>query len=63
MSSTLIGACVLAAQLFVLVCTDAERTQEPYLRNLPEGHGAHCYVGRGLYAMQLKHWLRSRIFW
>lgn len=36
----------------------ADRCMESYMRGLPDGHGAHCYVGRGLFAMQLKHWFR-----
>jgi hypothetical protein len=34
-------------------CTDTFQT---YLDQLPRSHGAHAYLGRGLYALQLRIW-------
>ena len=30
-----------------------------YFARLPNGHGAHCFVGRGLYLLQIRQWLRA----
>lgn len=30
-----------------------------YFQNLPNGHGAHCFLGRGLYMLQICQWLRQ----
>ena len=32
---------------------------DSYFAALPNGHGAHCYVGRGLYLLQLQQWLKA----
>ena len=47
-------------------CTDAcddrwrsdTRFQEAYLGMMPMGHGSHSYIGRGMYASQLRLWFR-----
>ena len=38
-------------------CTDTEFEDE-YLGKMPIGHGSHSYLGRGIYAPQLRLWLR-----
>ena len=47
---------------FTDVCDDRWRTdarfQDGYLGKMPMGHGSHSYVGRGVYAAQLRLWLR-----
>jgi len=35
---------------------NAKVFEDEYLSKLPQGHGSHSYVGRGLYALQLKRW-------
>ena len=35
-----------------------DAAQARYFDARPNGHGAHSYVGRGLYALQLRLWLR-----
>lgn len=32
---------------------------DAYFADLPNGHGAHCYVGRGMYMLQIQQWLRA----
>ena len=38
---------------------DLDMFDQQYLRSLPYGHGAHSYVGRGLYAPLLQTWFRA----
>jgi len=37
---------------------DSQTFEDKYLVNTPTGHGSHSYVGRGLYALQLKQWFK-----
>ena len=37
---------------------DSQVFEDKYLSGLPQSHGSHSYVGRGLYALQLKQWFK-----
>jgi len=37
---------------------DSDVFEREYLAHTPMGHGSHSYVGRGLYALQLKQWFK-----
>ena len=37
---------------------DAQKFEDMYLSKTPMGHGAHSYVGRGFYALQLIQWFK-----
>lgn len=37
---------------------DAQLFEDEYLATRPQTHGSHSYVGRGLYALQLRQWFK-----
>ncbi len=37
--------------------------EDKYLSKLPQGHGGHSYVGRGIYWLQLKLWMEAFPNW